>query len=311
MEASALARQVTVVVPAFNAAGTLARALDSVAAQQPAPAEVIVVDDGSTDATAEVAAAHRLAPRIVRLPRNGGESAAMNAGIEAASGSLIAFLDADDAWRPGKLAAQLPLHAADPELAFSCTGHEEVAPDGRVIDSAGLTPLPHAGAEFWRNLLERSVVAKPSVIARRDALIAAGLFDPRLAIAADQDMWLNLSIGGRAAHLPGAWLIVHDTPGSLMRRHARPDLAFTLPMVERALERLGDRLSRAEKRRVLGLRWGNAARNLAGAGETALALGALLKAASLGVVRRADWQKLAVALLRSGRPTLPPGPRGR
>ncbi|MFN3288019.1 MAG: glycosyltransferase, partial [Sphingomonadaceae bacterium] len=261
----------------------------------------IVVDDGSTDATPEVAAAHRLAPRIVRLPRNGGESAAMNAGIEAASGSLIAFLDADDAWRPGKLAAQLPFHVADPELAFSCTGHEEVAPDGRVIDSAGLSPLPHTGAEFWRNLLERSVVAKPSVIARRDALIAAGLFDPRLAIAADQDMWLKLAIAGRAAHLPGAWLTVHDTPGSLMRRHARPDLAFTLPMVERALERLGDRLSRAEKRRVLGLRWGNAARNLAGAGETALALGALLKAASLGVVRRADWRRLAAEFLRPRR----------
>ncbi len=310
MEASALAERLWVVVPAFNAAHTLARALDSVAAQDPAPAGVIVVDDGSTDATAAVAEAHRLRPRLIRLPRNQGESVAMNAGIEAATGELIAFLDADDAWAPGKLAAQLPLHAADPRLAFSCTGHREVAPDGRQIDAAGLTPLPHTGADFWRNLLARSVVAKPSVIARREALIAAGLFDPRLAIAADQDMWLRLAIDGRAAHLPGAWLTVHDTPGSLMRRHARPDLAFTLPMVERALARLGDRLSERERRAILGQRWANAARNLAGAGETALALGALLKAASLGHRRPADWRALLRATLRPRR-ALPPGEHAR
>jgi glycosyltransferase involved in cell wall biosynthesis len=310
MEASMLAQRVSVVIPAWNAAATLARALDSVAAQDPRPGEVMVVDDGSTDATAAVAAAHPLSPRVLRQPRNGGESVAMNAGVDAAAGEWIAFLDADDAWAPGKLAAQLPLHVADPGLAFSCTGHREVAPDGRQIDEAGLDPMPHAGADFWRNLLARSVVAKPTVIARRDALVAAGLFDPRLAIAADQDMWLRLAIDGRAAHLPGPWLTVHDTPGSLMRRHARPDLAFTLPMVERALARLGDRLTPAEKRAILGRRWANAARNLAGAGEPALALGAALKAAALGEARLADWRAVAGGLLRPRRALPPHGTSG-
>lgn len=310
MEASRLAGRVTVIIPAFNAAATLARALDSVAAQEPQPGAVIVVDDGSTDSTAAVSQAHPLAPRLVRQPRNGGESLAMNAGIEAATGEWIAFLDADDQWMPGKLAAQLPLHAADPGLAFSCTGHREVAPDGREIDAAGLAPLPHTGHDFWRNLLPRSVVAKPTVIARRDALLAAGLFDPRLAIAADQDMWLRLAIDGHAAHLPGAWLTVHDTPGSLMRRHARPDLAFTIPMVERALGRLGDRLSPRERRAILGRRWANAARNLAGSGEPELALGALLKSAALGGTRFADWRAVASGLLRPRRALPPHGTSG-
>jgi hypothetical protein len=85
-----------------------------------------------------------------------------------------------------------------------------------------------------------------------------------------------------------------------MRRHARPDLAFTLPMVERALDRLGARLSAPEKRAILGRRWGNAARNLAGAGEPALALGAALKAASLGAARGADWRAIAGAVMRGG-----------
>ena len=303
-------RQTSVIVPAFNAAATLARALDSIAAQDPRPAEVIVVDDASTDGTSEVAQSHPLRPRLLRLPRNGGESMAMNAGIEAARGELIAFLDADDEWAPGKLAAQLPLHAADPGLAFSCTGHREVAPDGRQIDAVGLEPWPHTGADFWRNMLVRSVAAKPSVIARRDALVAAGLFDPRLAIAADQDMWLRLAIGGRVAHLPGAWLTVHATPGSLMSRYARPDLAFTIPVVERALARLGDRLDVRERRAVLGQRWGNAARNLAATGEAALALGAVLKASTYGVRRGRDWRAVLAAFLRPGH-ALPAGGAAR
>lgn len=284
---------VSVLIPAYNAASTLARALASVRDQGIAGLDIVVVDDGSVDGTVEVARAHGIEPLI--LPRNGGESVAMNAGVEAARHPLIAFLDADDEWMPRKLAQQLPLHA-DTRLGFSCTGHIEVDAEGRTIDSAGLAPFPHVGTEFWRNLLERSVVAKPSVIARRDALLAAGLFDPRQAVAADQDMWLRLAAAGPVAHLAEPLLCVHATGGSLMARHARPDLAFTIPMIERALARLGDRLSGQEKRRVLGRRWSNAARNLAGAGDWPMAIGAALTARRLGVARTGDWSAIVAAL---------------
>jgi len=284
---------VTVLIPAFNAAPTLARALASVRAQAVAGLEVIVIDDGSTDATAAVARANGVEPVV--LGRNGGESVAMNAGVEAARHPLIAFLDADDEWLPGKLARQLPLHA-DAGTVFSCTGHIEVDGDGRVIDSAGLAAFPHTGREFWRNMLNSSVVAKPSVIARRAALLAAGLFDPRQAVAADQDMWLRLAMAGPVAHCPDPLLRVHAVHGSLMARHARPDLAFTIPMIERALVALGDRLDPEEKKRVLGRRWSNAARNLAGAGDWPMALGAALTARRLGVARGGDWSAIAAAL---------------
>ena len=300
---------VSVLIPAYNAAATLARALASVRAQAVGALEIVVVDDGSRDETVAIARAHGVEPLV--LPRNGGESVAMNAGVEAARHPLIAFLDADDEWMPGKLARQLPLH--DAGIVFSCTGHIEVDDGGRVIDSAGLTPFPHAGREFWRNLLERSVVAKPSVIARRDALLAAGLFDPRQAVAADQDMWLRLAMTGPVAHCPEPLLHVHAVEGSLMGRHARPDLAFTIPMIERALAALGDRLTPEEKRRVLGRRWSNAARNLAGAGDWPMALGAALTARRLGVARGGDWSAIAAALplVRKLRARLPASRRAR
>jgi glycosyltransferase involved in cell wall biosynthesis len=95
---------VSVVIPAHNAAATLAETLDSVERQSLAPDEVLVVDDGSTDDTPRLAAAHRLAPRCL-IQVNGGPSAARNAGWRTAAGRYVAFLDADDVWPADALAA--------------------------------------------------------------------------------------------------------------------------------------------------------------------------------------------------------------
>ena len=92
---------VTVVIPAWNRARELPAALASVARQTAQPAEVVVVDDGSTDRTAEVAAAH--GARVVRHEENRGVSAARNSGIAAASHDWIAFVDSDDEWLPRHL----------------------------------------------------------------------------------------------------------------------------------------------------------------------------------------------------------------
>ncbi|MDT7933925.1 MAG: glycosyltransferase family A protein [Sphingomonadaceae bacterium] len=289
-----LARQTAVLIPAFNAERTLARALASVAAQGMAVAQVIVADDGSSDGTAALAEAH--GARVVRLPRNGGVSAATNAAVDAAAEPLIAFLDADDEWLPGKLNRQLPL-VADPAVAFSFTGHIEIDPaTGAIVAEAGNAPLPHPPAELWRALLRRSIIAKPTVIARRDALLRAGLFDPRMAVAGDQDMWLRLAQSGPVAQLPEPLTRVWNEPTSLTYRYARNDLAFVIPMIERALARAGDRLSEAERRAVLARRWAAAAQNLAGAGDWALALGAELKARQLGGGDPRNWQRILASV---------------
>ena len=111
---------VSVPIPAYNASATLARALDSVAAQRIEGLDVVVVDDGSTDATAAIAAAHPLAPGVIRHEANRGSSAALATALAAARFDRVAFLDADDEWLPGKLAAQLP--ALGDGIALVATG---------------------------------------------------------------------------------------------------------------------------------------------------------------------------------------------
>ena len=108
-------------------AGLVARAIDSALAQAGPAFELIVVDDGSTDATPAVLSGY--GEKIVALRRPpSGRSAARNAGIAAARGEWIAFLDSDDAWLPGKLARQLAFHEAHPEIAMSAHGLERIHP---------------------------------------------------------------------------------------------------------------------------------------------------------------------------------------
>ena len=111
---------ISCIVPVYNGERYLGETLDSVIAQTHRPIEVIAVDDGSTDGSSEIIRGYGDRVRVVRQP-NTGESAARNAGLEAAHGELVAFLDADDLWLPEKLALQLARLAARPELDISLT----------------------------------------------------------------------------------------------------------------------------------------------------------------------------------------------
>ena len=114
---------VSVVVPCYRCAATLGRALESVRAQTQAPAEIIVVDDASDDASARVIAALPADVKRLRLAQNRGAASARNAGWQAATQELIAFLDADDAWHPRKLELQTAWMQARPEVALSGHGY--------------------------------------------------------------------------------------------------------------------------------------------------------------------------------------------
>src|SRR5579862_5598096 len=112
----------------------LGDALDSVFAQTRPPAEVIVVDDGSTDETRAIV--ERYSGRLRYIHRsNTGVSAARNAGIRAASHEYIALLDADDLWAPEKLAAQIPLLERDPSIGLVCSDFAIESADGRLVPS--------------------------------------------------------------------------------------------------------------------------------------------------------------------------------
>ncbi|MCU1259545.1 MAG: glycosyl transferase [Bryobacterales bacterium] len=119
---------ISVLTPAFNAAGTLRRAHDSLLVQECRAWEHIIVNDGSTDATAEVIAQLSRDPRVIPLSKpNGGPGSALNAGIRAATGSYIAFLDADDEFLPQHLSAHIAAMEKDPTVDLFWGGAEVIA----------------------------------------------------------------------------------------------------------------------------------------------------------------------------------------
>lgn len=131
----------SVIMPVYNGEATIARAIDSVCAQTDPDWELIVVDDGSRDGTRELVAMHTAREPRIRLlvqPRNGGVAAARNAGIDAAAGRYIAFLDADDYWLPAKLERQRQAFAAGASVVFGsyfrdgASGRKQVAAPARV-----------------------------------------------------------------------------------------------------------------------------------------------------------------------------------
>ena len=242
---------VSVVIPARNAEPTLARALVSARNQTVAPLEIVVVDDASTDATSEIASAY--GAHVVRLTKRGGAAAARNAGIAAAQGRWIAFLDADDEWLATKLEKQLALVGRAPSFVF-CASHE-VAPSGQVMGDTDGGRQVTEGEGAWKALLAGNFVATPTVLAPRALLLELGGFDESLKVAEDQDMWIRLALAGPPAYLPESLVRVHVQPRSLSSWTLADQYAFTLPMIERHLKKLSGRLTAREARTILGERY--------------------------------------------------------
>ncbi len=129
---------VSVVIPAHNAERFLGEAIESVFAQTYAPVEAVVVDDGSSDATTEIASGYE-GMRLIRNPESRGAAAARNAGVEAARGEILAFVDADDVLLPGKLEFQVDeLLSRDDEVCVLAS-QEFIVEDGASIPMAALT----------------------------------------------------------------------------------------------------------------------------------------------------------------------------
>ena len=189
---------VSVIIPTYNQAQQLPRAIESVWAQGIEDLEVIVVDDGSTDDTdvvlRELSNDGRL--RCFRQ-QNLGPAAARNRGIRESRGELIAFLDSDDFWLPGKLQAELE--------ALERTGCRFSYCGSQVVDENGdvLTSLPAADKDsLFSELIWGNRIATPTVLVHRSLLDEAGPFDESLHSGEDWDLWLRLSLRSRAACVP-------------------------------------------------------------------------------------------------------------
>jgi GT2 family glycosyltransferase len=187
---------VSVVVPVYNGARFLAAALESVFAQDYRPIEIIVVDDGSDDGSAEIARSFDGVRYLFQ--NNQGQAAARNVGVHAARGEFVAFLDADDLMLPGKISAQLNYLLQHPETACTLSGREifcepQVEPPTWLRDDERpREELDAAGAE----LEDLRAGGMSSVVFRRRALARAGGFDPDLRLVEDIDWLLRLREAG-------------------------------------------------------------------------------------------------------------------
>ena len=275
--------RVTVLIPAYNAARTIERALASVWRQNYPAMEVIVVDDCSTDDTGlqvEKMTGGNLS--LIRLDRNRGVSGALNVGIRQARNDYIAFLDADDEWLADKLIKQLPVIEAHPDMTLIACGGESVDPAGRTFDTFGLELPPHSPREFWRALLVKTYFSRSSVIARRARLLEVGGFDEALMVSEDQDMWIKLATSGETGFLPEVLVRIYNMPDSLGARYGEREAEFTLPMIRNHLSHLASRLSKRETRQILGQRYAATGRNIYGLGSHARGAALLIRGALLG-----------------------------
>lgn len=183
--------RVSVVIPAYNAAATLPATLNSVFRQTFTDYEVVVVDDGSTDSTRTVLAGYGDRLRVLHKMNEGKPAAARNLGVRESRGEYVAFLDADDCWRPNKLELQVPLLEQNPAVGLVYSAASVVDGEGREVRVSRCAP--EGRGRINRLLCVRNVMVGSSVIARRRAIAEAGGFDESLTSIENWDLWIRIA----------------------------------------------------------------------------------------------------------------------
>jgi glycosyltransferase involved in cell wall biosynthesis len=180
---------VSVIIPTYNRGWTLRAAVDSVLAQNYRDFELIVVDDGSTDNTAEILQSYGPDVQVLRQA-NAGVSAARNTGVDSAKGIFIAFLDSDDRWLPDKLGVQVDFFASHPE-AVICQTEETWIRKGKRVNPKKVHQKP--SGRIFKASLALCLVSPSAVMLRKALIDEIGGFDETLPACEDYDLWLRVS----------------------------------------------------------------------------------------------------------------------
>lgn len=237
--ASDSAPRVSVVIPAFNAAVTLGETLSSIRAQTFVDFEVVIVDDGSSDATAAVAAHFASEDPRFRLVRkeNAGVASARNTALQLARAPLIAPLDADDLWHPEKLERQLRcLEAAEPRTVLAYSWSVDIDEASQVI--ARRLDLDLFEGDVYAALVLTNFIGNASVpLIRREALLAMGGWDPTLRARGaqgceDWQIYLRLAELGPFALAPGFLVGYRQSRTSMSRRVDEMTRSYELVLAE-------------------------------------------------------------------------------
>lgn len=186
---------VSVIIPTYNRSAFLPGAIQSVLNQKNAPCdiEVIVVDDGSTDDTAEVVKKFGSKVKYARVPHSGKPSVPRNTGLELAAGDLIAFQDSDDMWADDKLAKQVPVFD-DQAVTFSYGNARIMENDGSLTSAYVVPPNELQKGEDFKTLIKGNVISTLTVMVRREVIEAVGGFNESndLRAVEDYELWLRI-----------------------------------------------------------------------------------------------------------------------
>lgn len=182
---------VTVIMPVYNGEQYLLEALQSVFSQTFRDFELLVVDDGSTDATHSILEAYGDRLTLIQQ-RNAGHAAARNAALRIARGQWIAMIDADDMWQPTKLEEQLAL-TDSADIVYTATRNFE---DSARVDEVTFRDGQCPSGDVFRQLLIDNFLTHSSVLLRKSAVVAVGGYDESLKTTCDWDLWLRMSAAG-------------------------------------------------------------------------------------------------------------------
>jgi glycosyltransferase involved in cell wall biosynthesis len=232
---------VSAIIPTYNGASFIARAIGSALAQTKRSDDIVVVDDASTDGTADLVAARFPQVRLLRLERNVGSGAARNLGIAASIGEVIAFLDHDDAWHPGYVDAQAKVMDFDPRIVLSRTAVLAVDTKTGETTRFGVAAMPPRHEAIEQFLFGPSPFVTLSAIAvRRSAMDRVGWFDPSLRLLNDRDLYLRLFDAGRFAGVATTLCTKYQHEGNyLYDNQGATWLTESLRIIERYLEQPG------------------------------------------------------------------------
>ena len=194
---------ISVIVPTYNRAQQLPRALDSILCQSCSPKEIIVVDDGSTDETSALMTSEY--QEIVFIQQqNTGESSARNVGIKRASGDWIAFLDSDDEWLPEKLEIQMKALYENPGEKI-CHTNEIWIRNGKRVNPK--KKHEKFGGWIFQKCLPLCCISPSSVIIHKSIFKEIGLFDYSLPVCEDYDLWLRITARNPVLYIEEPFLI--------------------------------------------------------------------------------------------------------
>ena len=310
---------VSVIMPSYNTARYIGEALESVLEQDYPHKELIVIDDGSTDGTRDLVRRYGDRVRLI-TQQNQGSAVARNAGLKAARGEYIAFLDSDDIWLPGKLSTQIGHLERHPGIGLVFSRWQVWKPDGdgrfapaselraQFDPSLPMPPgiVPERSGWLYNRLLFSSLLHTITVMARRSLIDAVGPFDTELKRGQDYDYWIRASRHTEIQQLDRVLALYRLHGEGCVRRW--PRVNYERVVVEKAVSRWGLEGPNGERSPPRHLRKRLADTSFSFGyhhfweGDPRLAFGAFAHVVSKGPMRPTAWFYLALSALKTALP---------